>query len=283
MVVSVIIMGGLGNSLFQIFTTIAYCIENNLQFVFPYTNNVGDRSDRPRYWLSFLNPLLKYTTYKNNNFNDNNLFSLKHYNERYFHYVKIPYYDNIILYGYFQSYKYFDNYKNEILKMLLIKEQIEQVKNEYIHYFPISNVTISMHFRLGDYKNKSQYHPILPISYYENSIQHIYNSTKYEQFIINYFCENEDNEYVLNVIYELKQKYQKIIFVKIDDNIPDWKQLLIMSACDHNIIANSSFSYFGAYFNQNKDKIVCYPKIWFGEYYHHYNVNDICEPKWFCV
>jgi hypothetical protein len=291
MVVSIYINGGLCNQLFEIFTTIAFAIENNLQFIFPYTNNVGDRPDRPRYWHSFLKPLLQYTTKSPFSFiDDNYLFSLPRYEEPRFHYIKIPASDNIILYGYFQSYKYFDKYKNNIFDILQIKEQINDIKNEYISYFPENKCTISMHFRLGDYKQKQEYHPIMPYIYYEKSIHHIIyclkknidenNKTELPHVFVNYFCEAEDNIFVLGIINKLKEKFDYLTFVKIDDNIPDWKQLLIMASCTHNIIANSSFSYFGAYFNQNINKIVCYPKRWFGQRYGQYNVSDICPLDW---
>ena len=290
MVVSVYIMGGLCNQLFEIFTTIAFAIENNLQFIFPYTNNVGDRPDRPRYWHSFLKPLLQYTT--NSPFlfvDDNYLFSLTRYNEQSFNYIKIPAADNIMLFGYFQSYKYFDKYKNNIFNILQVKEQMNDIKNEYISYFPENNCIISMHFRLGDYKQKQEYHPIMPYIYYEKSIQYIICCLKKNvdelnknelPIVVNYFCEAEDNEFVLSIINQLKQKYNYITFIKIDDNIPDWKQLLIMASCNHNIMANSSFSYFGAYFNQNINKIVCYPKKWFGEINCYHDISDMCPPVW---
>jgi hypothetical protein len=58
-------------------------------------------------------------------------------------------------------------------------------------------------------------------------------------------------------------------FLKVDDQIPDYDQLLIMSCCSHNIMANSTFSWWGAYLNENPAKIVCYPSVWFGELYTH--------------
>ena len=68
---------------------------------------------------------------------------------------------------------------------------------------------------------------------------------------------------------------------EVSDNIQDWEQLLLMSICRHNIIANSSFSWWGAYFNSSfDDKIVCYPKKWFGRALSQHNLKDLCPKKW---
>ena len=53
--------------------------------------------------------------------------------------------------------------------------------------------------------------------------------------------------------------------------------MLYMSLCRHNIIANSSFSWWGAYFNSNKEKIVCYPSVWFG---NNMDTRDLCPETW---
>ena len=63
------------------------------------------------------------------------------------------------------------------------------------------------------------------------------------------------------------------------DTLDDWQQMLLMSCCHHNIIANSSFSWWAAYLNSNKDKIVCYPSVWFGPSANN-NTKDLCPSDW---
>ena len=95
-----------------------------------------------------------------------------------------------------------------------------------------------------------------------------------------YFCEREDNYDVLQMISKLSEIYSGFTFMKVDDTIDDWKQMLLMSLCHHNIIANSSFSWWGAYFNENNRKIVCYPSLWFGPALAQKDVSDMTPPEW---
>ena len=71
--------------------------------------------------------------------------------------------------------------------------------------------------------------------------------------------------------------FKNVFFI---ENIPfDYEELILMSLCKHNIIANSTFSWWGAYFNTNPAKIVCYPSIWFGPDVTH-NTKDLCPESW---
>ena len=139
---------------------------------------------------------------------------------------------------------------------------------------------ISMHFRIGDYITKTDYHCILPYEYYSRTLLDLQINHKILMGKILYFCEAVDNDTVNNMIERLKQANPLFEFVKVDDTIVDWEQMLIMSCCDCNIMANSSFSWWGAYFNQNEQPLVFYPSSWFGPMLNKYNLKDLHLPHW---
>jgi hypothetical protein len=264
-------MGGLGNQLFQIFATISYAITNEQPFCFLYEELLGNRVT---YWSNFLQYLKKFTVL--------NLPEMQIIHERGFNYNEIPYNSDlrdIKIYGYFQSYKYFENKYNSICKLIKLEEQKSEIKNKYVYDY---DKLISMHFRLGDYKNLQHFHPVMNYEYYNNCIKHIINETNNSELTILYFCEKEDEHIVEETINKLRDNYTSSKFIKIDFNIDDWEQVLIMSLCKHNIIANSSFSWFGAYFNSREDKIVCYPDVWFGYAFSH-NTIDLCPTTWYKI
>ena len=124
--------------------------------------------------------------------------------------------------------------------------------------------TICMHFRLGDYKEKQEYHPVMPYEYYEKALSNLSedflkNSTIY------YLCEEEeDNVTVSEMVKRLQDTFQLVPFVRVDFSPDDWQQMLFMSCCQVNIIANSSFSCWAAYLNRHPEKMVMYPCKWFG-------------------
>ena len=262
-------MGGLGNQLFQIFTTISYGFTHTIKVVFPYSKILPDGIERPTYWGSFFESLHPFICsqlkYKMTN---EELYQFEIYRERSFNYNPLPYFSkSTMLYGYWQSYKYFDDMKEKLFQMIRLDQFKYSVIKEYSRYFDDDCTIISMHFRLGDYKYKQECHPILPYMYYEKAIKTILEKSKLkddEKIRVLYFCEKEDNVIVLEHIQKLNKKYPEILFVKVDDEIPDWKQMILMSCCNHNIIANSTFSWWGAYMNMLDTKIVCYPSIWFG-------------------
>ena len=97
-------------------------------------------------------------------------------------------------------------------------------------------------------KKKPEYHNILPKKYYLDSIEYILQNDKSitnNRCEIIYFCEDGDIEVVETIILNIKSEYNNISFIKVNYLLKDWEQILLMSLCKHNIIANSTFSWWG--------------------------------------
>jgi len=277
------LMGGLGNQLFQIFTLISVSMKQNQSFVIPQFKPDENRKiyKRPTYWKTILKFLLPYVVKEEKCF--------PYYDEGEFYYKEIPFFknDNVKLYGYFQSYKYFEKYENEILNLLQYDTLQKNVKSQYENYFlfggenenKLKSEIISMHFRLGDYKGNEHAHIVLPLQYYKNSLADALKSNKNIKRVL-CFGEKGDSRILYQNIQKLKIIFPGIEFILCNFDIEDWKQLVLMSCCNHHIIANSSFSWWGAYFNKSSQKNVYYPDKWFGPALASKNTHDLFPPTW---
>ena len=132
-----------------------------------------------------------------------------------------------------------------------------------------------MHFRIGDFKDLQECHPLLPVNYYINALKYVSDNFG-DDYDVLIFCEADDIHTVHAMIDKMDIKF-KVSFV--DENIPDWKQMIMMSCCDINIIANSTFSWWGAYLNNSPNHIVLYPSIWFGPRITH-DISDLFPTEW---
>ena len=268
--------GGLGNQIFQMVATLAYCVKHEIPFIFPYSDMLNER---PTYWNTFFDTLSQYTTSKEN-FPDTELsevnavlYALPKHQETSFTYSEIPRRDDIMMSGYFQSYKYSENIRRKYNDIFDIKFKQLSVKTELLHLFGSPNM-ISIHFRMGDYKHKQEFHPVLPLDYYVNVLRNIDEPSK-----ALVFCEKEDNEVVEGHIKVLRERFAHITFVKVSYDVPDWKQLILMSCCNMNVIANSTFSWWGAHFNTNMNRTIFYPNMWFGPSINN-SVEDLFPVGW---
>ena len=275
-----ILMGGLGNQLFQIFTTIAYGFKSQKEVVFPDVKSLGTGNTivRPTYWHTIFSELSEML--KPPSFVPNDCVIKEHS----FNYREIPVSasPNVCLFGYFQSYKYFQAYSSIIQKLLKFKSKQQDVlKSSGFSKEELKN-TISMHFRMGDYKKNPSYHPIMPYEYYEKSLLFVEQLLPEKKLHVLYFCENEDYDAVLEKIEKLQCKFTNYTFSRASPVLEDWQQLLLMSLCKYNIIANSSFSWWGAYLNRDEEKIVFYPDLWFGVACNN-NTDDLFPENWIRV
>ena len=163
--------------------------------------------------------------------------------------------NNFSITGYFQSEKYFLNYKKIVLKLLRFPKAKNKLIQNYLNLIKNRN-SVAIHIRRGDYLNNPKvkcYHGVLGETYYKKSISYIKKNLKKPLF----FIFSDDINLVKKTFLFLNKK--KYIFIDTKSSISD---LYLMSNCKHFIIANSTFSWWGAWLSKNKHKVVCAPKKW---------------------
>jgi hypothetical protein len=248
------IQGGLGNQLFQWAYGKSLSVKNNTELRLDlsfYQNQIGNT---PRQFDLYNFPNI---TKLNSVIDTNN--SIPVIDD--FNYKEIKYNDHLNYYlnGYWQSEKYFLDISEIIKKELSIDDKTNQNLLKYIN-----GDTVSLHIRRTDYVTSNGYHPVLPIEYYNLALEII---EKYDTLLI--FSDD------INWCKE-NLSFKNMVFIENQTNIED---LWLMSLCKHNVIANSSFSWWGAWLNNNKDKIVIAPKIWFGDVTN-LNQKNILPNNW---
>ena len=234
--------GGLGNQMFQIAATHALALRNNDTAGFDlegcYTPNQGNPSTKYRN-----NVLAKISDFKGP--------YRVSYSEPRFGYEELPYAPNLLLEGYFQSEKYFIDYKNEILDLFVIPD-IDLIGDIFNNRRESKGNITSVHIRRGDYLKNLDFHQPCSVDYYKTAIESIGDS--------NFLIISDD----INWCKE-NFKGENIFFSDYKFNNELW-DFTIMCLSDNNIIANSSFSWWGAYLNRNPNKKIIAPKKenWFG-------------------
>lgn len=158
------------------------------------------------------------------------------------------------LQGYFQDPKIFENIRSIIISRLQFPKLPRQFSD--IEKKISSTNAVSLHVRRGDYLDEkiNEYHGILPLTYYQKSVKIISEKTKNPHF----FIFSDDVDWCKDSFNFIEHKT-----VISDRNAPHWVDMYLMTKCNHHIIANSTFSWWGAWLNENEDKIVIAPKNWF--------------------
>jgi hypothetical protein len=229
-------IGGLGNQLFQIAAGYVYSKKYDKKLVID-----------PTHWnVCQGNHVLSYkdTIFKNFEYGSTITGDVIEILEKQFNYSELPYHPgNVSLNGYFQSLKYFEEYKNEFINLLNLPE----VDNEYLKCGrPIS---IGFHIRRGDYLKYPNIHYICDTKYFDYFFD-IFNMTKNDSSIC-VFTDSPDH-----ILKEFKQEYQII------KSNSDLKELAYMSQCDIIVGSNSTFSWWASLIGGKN----CYfPSKWFGD------------------
>jgi len=176
--------------------------------------------------------------------------------------------------GYFQSEKYFLNKHHLIKEIFAFPALSEPQLNNYAGIINKSTDSVAIHFRRGDYVSDpitSKFHVTCSLTYYEESIKYFLNKLIDPLF----FIFSDDIEWVEKNI--ANWPIQKVI-IKTPENTPSWVEMCLMSLCKNNIIANSSYSWWGAWLNSNSDKVVIAPEKWFSD--ETINTKDIVPNSW---
>ena len=254
--------GGLGNMLFQIAETKSLSIDNNTECSFPnirehlnYLNKEKIHNPKLSHSLDYL-----YIIKDIKNCKPKNVKKIVYP----FNFVKLENITcDVLIDGFFQSEKYFLHNRNKILEMFDFVKSHNNLIKKYNNIF--NEKTTSIHVRRGDYLKFPNIHLEQKIEYFNKSIDLLKDKT--EIFVI--FSDDiswcKKNLNIKNSIYIENEK--------------DYNELYLMSICNNNIITNSSFSWWGAWLNKNKDKIVIAPKNWFGNGVK-YKSDDIIPKKW---
>lgn len=199
-----------------------------------------------------------------------------HYYEQSFNYNEsfneMP--NEILLEGYFQSEKYFIQIRTLILANFRWRSPASGVNLNLIENIKSTN-SVSLHIRRGDFADNkviNSFHGLCDINYYQRAITHINSITQNTTFFI--FSDD------INWAKKELGMTSKVIFIDHNIGKESFWDMRLMSLCKHNIIANSSFSWWGAWLNQNKEKIIIAPKIWFNNPIINLQTEDLIPSEW---
>ncbi|MGM9580179.1 MAG: alpha-1,2-fucosyltransferase [Anaerovibrio sp.] len=260
------IMAGLGNQMFQYalikalekegkdvyadtFWFDKFCGHNGLEIekIFPITLRKTTKSDANRlgyadytFWQRLCQKYFPKTTYIKQGIEDSIVFQPQIFDM-----------DDVYLSGYWQSEKFFSNVSTEICDLYgsLKKSQCSQYDEKILHV-----ESVSIHIRRGDYVNNSVHGNVCSMDYYTRAVEYMTDKLHHPKFFV--FSDDiswcRDNLHLMDAVY-------------VDENqgSNSYLDMRLMSMCKHNIIANSSFSWWAAYLNDYSSKIVVAPDRWF--------------------
>ena len=172
--------------------------------------------------------------------------------------------DNSSLYGFFQSPKYFLNIREEIIKDFKFKKEIIDECKPILKQF---DYPIGLHIRRGDFLINSANHHNLPMSYYENALDRFDDDRQVVIF-------SDDPEWCF------EQKLFSDDRFLVSQSNSSYHDLYLMTQCADFIIANSTFSWWGAWLSQNPYKEVIYPNRWFGPNNANKTTIDLFPRSW---
>lgn len=235
------LLGGLGNQLFQIACGFAYSKKHNKE-LYLYTG--GWTAHQGKHPMQY-----EHTIFKNFKFCSSLEGQIQEYNESKFNYIEIPKYDgNVLLSGFYQSLKYFNDFKDEFISLIDLPK---------INYNP-SEFEVAMHIRRGDYLQFDNIHNICSLNYFEKCLKLFNKNVKINAFT--------DSTYF--VLEEFKNFSKDINIITTNSELED---LSLISKHKKIICSNSSFSWWSSLLGVEKELILV-PDIWFKNYENHEDI-----------
>ena len=176
-----------------------------------------------------------------------------------FHFSPLPIdVKDLVLHGYFQSEKYFEDCREEVKKEFSFRNPQQ---------FTLLENTVSIHVRRGDYMKHPNHHPLCSMDYYNRAM------SEFKGY--NFLVCTDDKKWCKE---NFKQDNVQVSLLEDAS-----QELELMSWCEHHIIANSSFSWWSAWLGHNKDKRVVAPAKWFGPAYSHMQTQDLYVEDWLVI
>jgi len=282
------VYGGLGNQMFQYAIARRIAYENNVEFKL-------DISKMKSYELRDF--LLNSFNIKNDIATENEIANYKKIKNKYFtklekilHELGFPkfnktYYEkqefsfdqyittlsDVYLEGYWQSPQYFDSIREIILNDFSLSIKLDKENQKILNQIQNTN-SISLHIRRGDYVNNpytNKIHGTCSLSYYQKAIEQI--NSKVSNPV--YYIFSDDIDWV-----KANLKFDNVkIFVDINTGETCYFDMELMKNCKHNIIANSTFSWWGAWLNENENRLIIAPKKWINT---HSFFDELLPKEW---
>jgi len=230
------LVGGIGNQLFQIAAGYAYSRKYDKRLILDFSKWSASQGNHPEIYQN--------TIFKNFDFSNYHTNAVTSIHEKRFNYDELPYIEgDVSIHGYFQSIKYFEEYVDDFIDMLLFpKPSVEFLEDK----------NLAVHIRRGDYIQHAHIHLVCDTNFY------IRNMEQFPNYQINIFTDS-----ISSVPEEFKDVDCNIIQSSsaLDD-------LTMMSLHDNIVCSNSSFSWWASLLGKKKERIIV-PKVWFNNFEEH--------------
>lgn len=184
--------------------------------------------------------------------------------------------NNSYLEGYWGSELYFKDISDIICKDFTLKNPLDQHNSIIEHIIKLNQNSVSIHFRRGDYVSDMEtnlIHGTCSQNYYNDTLKYI---VEHVTFNPHFFIFSDDIKWVKNN-FVCEHPHT---FIETNGIYEGYKDMYLMSLCQHHIIANSSFSWWGAWLGHNLNKTVISPKKWYNT---NYNTNTLLPKGWITI